>query len=765
MPEVKQRSDVPVGLRPYSFHGLDLTINNNHGVGDCPFCNKEGKFSIDCESGLWRCWSCGGGTDKGGGNPLTFIRMLHELSIDPSSKDFLEHITDDRRLCSINTIKAWGVCESAIIQGSCLVPGFNLETFKLDQLYKRTKIQDSDGKWSYRLLPTPGVWPEGKSHAIHLPFTDYDPSKPRPNVVICEGPWDGMALWEVCQNNQLGIADIIAVPGCNVWRDEWTNFCINKNVYILFDSDHPRQQGIRVYKAGHDGVQRIAKRLTGHAKSVSYLKWGKEGYDPDRPNGWDIRDALSGIPNKSIPLKHREIVLDELIKRIEHVPSDWFSPISSLNPTNGVVNNAFISNGSITTTVIESKPCSTWSECENAWKQAMHWRSDMSATLASILAVCASTRQSGNQLFMDIVGSPGVAKTTILRGALTSKHCVHVENITKLISGYKKAGEEEVDCSFIARSNNKTWITCEFDTILNSYQYNELMSKIRRIFDGETSSSYGNSDKDRVYSALRTPWIRAGTWKMMTQDQSQLGDRFLRVIINDPDEKEKRQILRSAIRSERSAMVEVSNGTSGGIVDPATRKAYALTGGYIDYLVSKVEEELQVVNDNIPEWVEDLCIDLAELSADMRARPNEDKRKKDNYDSKELPTRLARQNIRLAAHLSVVLNKKTIDSEVMKLVRKISLDTSFGHSLNICNWLCSINPKSLSKTYQECGGLPEITLNTWCNITEERMINLLMFLRKIDVLVLRKSSNNGSMWALTDRVHELYQRIRNSIDA
>jgi hypothetical protein len=286
------------------------------------------------------------------------------------------------------------------------------------------------------------------------------------------------------------------------------------------------------------------------------------------------------------------------------------------------------------------------------------------------------------------------------------------------------------------------------------------MGKIRRVFDGETSATYGNSNEDRIYQALRTPWIRAGTWKMMQQDQSQLGDRFIRIIINDPNEQEKRDIMRSAIRSEMDAMVETSNGTAGGIMDNRTRKAYSLMGGYIDWLRANIEDKIREVRDNVTEWHEDVCMDLAELSADMRARPTIiGKYKKETYElegHKELPTRLGRQNMRLASHLAVVLNKKKIDGEVLKIVRKVALDTANGHSMNILNWLCSNNPAKDGTNYQESGGIAEITLRGWCHLTQERMEHYLMFLRKIDVLELHRPKTGGTKWRLTDRVYNLY---------
>ena len=75
----------PDRLRPYTFHGVHLFPNGaaaGHAVGDCPFCGKEGKFSVDTGTGLWRCWVCGAGTAAGGGNGLVFVRLLYKQCME-----------------------------------------------------------------------------------------------------------------------------------------------------------------------------------------------------------------------------------------------------------------------------------------------------------------------------------------------------------------------------------------------------------------------------------------------------------------------------------------------------------------------------------------------------------------------------------------------------------------------------------------------------------------------------------------------------------
>lgn len=442
--------------------------------------------------------------------------------------------------------------------------------------------------------------------------------------------------------------------------------------------------------------------------------------------------------------------LDDLMSKVEDAPREWF--LAAGMPTAGLGGSS-----------VESLPCEEFAVCEAAWKEAMRWRPDMGDAMAVLLAVCASTNQAGNQLFLDLIGSPGGAKTTLCRGLLVSNHCIHLENVTKLISGFKKKGDDNADCSFLARANNKTWVTCEFDVLANSTAYHELMSKMRRIYDGETTATYGNNNVDRVYKALRTPWIRAGTQKMMDHDQAQLGDRFIRYILDEPPPLERREIALAALRAERAAIVETANCTSISLLDPKTRKAYALTGGYVDWLRTNVEEKIGQVAGNITPEVEQFCVDLADLSADLRARPQLHARKKDegseSHEYKELPTRLARQNLRLVCCLAVALNKQTVDARVMKILRKVALNTSAGHSLSMLEWLSSPNPKANDMRLQDSGGLTDSHLLSWVTMTPEKLGRYLTFLRKMDVLDWRVTNHTGG-WYMTPRAEELWWRVQ-----
>jgi hypothetical protein len=292
------------GLDPtlaFTHHGVALGGNGAQLTGECPFCGKE-KLSVEAATGLWRCFVCGRD-----GNPLEFLRQLW-AACDAATNGWARKLADERGLMDAATVTAWGACKS-VVDGGWLVPGYNVRG-ELTQLYCRRQVRGSDGAWSQVLLPTPGVWEPGRVHALHMPSMDFDPA--RQSWWFAEGPWDGMALWEVgrqarrVENSDaievtgnpaasvLAGANVLAVPGCTTWRDDWTEACRGKDVYLPYDNDHPLESGA---KAGADGVRRIAGKLAGVAASVSWVSWGGGGYDASLPDGFDVRDALvRGLP-------------------------------------------------------------------------------------------------------------------------------------------------------------------------------------------------------------------------------------------------------------------------------------------------------------------------------------------------------------------------------------------------------------------------------------------------------------------------------------
>lgn len=279
-------NDLPEPLKPYRFHGVDIDAHSNQQevITDCPFCSKEGKFHINQSNGLWKCFTCDAGGDKGGGNSNAFLKELWNLSSDATTN--YARLAKDRNV-EETTLIQWQVVKNPL-NDKWMVPGYTLKG-AINQLYKYTTI-----KGKKRLLATPT-----KDHP-HCLFGINLFNPELQTIYLCEGPWDAMALWEQLQHAPEEVrGNVLATPGTNVFKDQWAKLFSGKDVKILFDNDHPRvnkQSGKEVEGAGISGVRRVTAILSSSSKppaEVQYLCWGENGFDPDLPSGTDIRDYLN----------------------------------------------------------------------------------------------------------------------------------------------------------------------------------------------------------------------------------------------------------------------------------------------------------------------------------------------------------------------------------------------------------------------------------------------------------------------------------------
>lgn len=301
MPEV---NETPKNLKPYLFHGVDLrwAKGSKDAVGDCPMCGAEGKFSVEIETSKYQCWRC---LEKG--EMYTFIRRLWDISYQRGA-DLTELATN--RKISTEVLNEWHITRS-IINDDTLIPGYTT-TGKLNQLYKYVRTDKG-----MAVLGTPGM-----SHCMfgtHL----FDASKP--NIFVCEGPWDGMALYEtfaglkyiddtyqVTGNRDISLLannNILSIPGCgSVGKPflKWLPLFAGKNVTLMFDNDHPRSHpktGQYIAPGGLEATKRAAKMLSESASpplTISFLEWGADGYNEDVKHGADVRDleySLIPVPS------------------------------------------------------------------------------------------------------------------------------------------------------------------------------------------------------------------------------------------------------------------------------------------------------------------------------------------------------------------------------------------------------------------------------------------------------------------------------------
>jgi hypothetical protein len=704
---------VPEGIRPFRFHGVALSPHGAGGqwVGECPFCGKAGKFSVQAKTTQWRCFSCSQEGEPGqpGGNAQTFLRALWRVSDGLGAGT--ERLAAERGLVHPDTPERWGVAQSCSTL-DWLVPGYGPDG-KLKQLYRYVEDPKRPGK--RLLLPTPGLSPHEPRHGFHCPIDGAGApclGRGEGPVYLCEGPWDGMALWEVLQAERGSPGSVLALPGCQVFPPSWGPLLAGKDVRVLFDNDYPKcnpKTGARTAPAGYVGMQRLHRTLTAlkePPKSVQVLRWGPGGYDVALPSGHDVRDWLRAA-GPDLPARRRAFT--GLCARLQGPPAEWAGGGEGAAPgTAPDVEDAFC------------LPCTAWEDLEVAWQSAMEWVDGLRRALLAMLAAALSTELQGDPLWLKVMGPPSCGKTTLAEALAFSRQYVHpLDTMTGLFSGYQADRDGKEDFSPVLKFKNKTVIVKDADTVLQSPSRGKILSEFRALYDRSVRTSYRNK-MSRQHEGLNVTVILCGTSSLRQLDASELGERFLDVQVMDRiDRGLERRVNWQALNQAYREVKAICNGKQESRDRPELVRARRLTGGYVHYLRRNVVELVGRVE--MDEQARRTCGAFGEFIASMRARPS---RSQDELVEREMSTRLNKQVLRLAVCLAAVLNKPAVDREVLGLCRKVALDTARGKVLDLCRHLFK----------QGRRGAEAHALAVWCNERRDAEGQLLQFLRKVDVV-------------------------------
>jgi len=720
-------------LDPYLCHGLDLTNGDGkEAIGECPFCGKSNKFSVNVDTGKYRCWSCATGTNKGGGNSLVFLERLWE-AYDRSTEDY-KSLAEKKGLDSA-TVMQWGACWS-YLRNCWMVPGFN-ERGEVRQLYRYVKVKG--GK--RRLLSTKGI-PHGL-FGMNL----YDPS--RPVIMLCEGVWDAMALWQVLshtkadrdfenfeethnpENSLLNLINVLAVPGCTTFKPQWAGVFSGKDLYLLFDNDYPLPNSTT--PAVLKGLRRIVNMVGDGPPNIGYLRWGdKEYYDKGLPNGHDVRDALLGA--KTAPrrgLADRVAAFARLHGLLVPVPDAWRKRGRTVVSEN--------TGGRIA-------PCDSYRALVNAWRKALRWTEGLDHGLAVMLASVASTSVMGDQLWIKIIGPAACGKSTLCEALTTNRQYIFSKStIRGFHSGYKTDSGE--DAGLVQQISGKTLVTKDGDTLLQSPNLGQILAEARDLFDGCARTHYRNN-LGRNYEGIRMTWILAGTASLRSIDSSELGERFLDCVIMDhiDEDLEKEILWRVVNKTDRVTALEVGEKAEEQY-DPDMRRAMELTGGYVQWVRENVARNMQDME--VTDEAKRGIIDLALFVAYVRARPS---MHQDESPEREFAARLCSQLMRLAKCLAHVTNRPTLDHQVLSRVRRVAMDTARGKTLDILRHLVE---------YPEGLGSKTIALNVGQGLPE--CVRHLRFLQGIGVLrpyrPMKGKVKQNQKWRMTSRMSRIYHAV------
>jgi len=749
------------GLACYTFHGMDLEPQQSgEHMGDCPLCLKEGKWSVNPNTGLWQCFSC-----LEQGNHYLFLRRLWELSDTVTNDDWLAALAEDRGLLP-QTLRAWGVVRSTLTN-EALVPGYNAEG-ALCNLY-RYALERKSGR--LRLYATPGC-----NHQLHAPLVFNDGLlRPKTRIVyLAEGPWDGMAVWETlghcmrrtdgsiqatasAKNSMRRFCDVLAVPGAGVWNPTWGTLLAGKGAVFLYDNDHPRkhpQNGTLITGTGWAGTKKAVQSVLslppeGQPEEIQVLCWGGgtgEYHDDGLPSGYDVRDALlsGGSTDDSHDWEARARQLDSLHKtRIGPYPADW---VSADKGGKTLVQK-------LKEEVLLPLPCERWEDLEAAWEEALEWSGGLSRTLSAMLACVTSTGMPEDQLWLKVMGPPSCGKSTLCEALSTARgHVFPKSNIRGFHSGYKTDKDGAEDHGLIGQINGKTMVTKDGDTLLSTINLSSILSQARDLYDGSSRAHYLNGI-DRNAENIRFTWILCGTPSLRALDTSELGERFIDIrVVDTIDEETERKIqhkkLESLFGESLSGHKPPTQHADGGMHGGALAHAMRLTGGYVNYLRENAQRLIGAVQ--VSRQAATQLIDLAQFVSFMRARPSI---RQDEVVERELSARLTGQLGQLARATAAVLGRKSLDDEVMRRVKQAGMDTSQGRTLQIVQLL-----------RKSATGLEDKTLLHFTDLKIDKLHTLLQFLRKIGAVQPQTRNVTSGLksrprWMLTPRLVDLFDRV------
>jgi hypothetical protein len=338
-------------------------------------------------------------------------------------------------------------------------------------------------------------------------------------------------------------------------------------------------------------------------------------------------------------------------------------------------------------------------------------------------------------------------KSTLAEAVSVSKKYITAKStIRGFHSGFKEDGSEGEDNSLLISLYDKTLIIKDGDTLLQSPNLPQILSEARDIYDGVSRTSYRNK-MSKDYEGIRLTIILCGTASLRAIDSSELGERFLDVVIMDriDDELEDEVLSRVAHRADRNMSTE-SNGEAVSRYEPELAAAMQLTGGYVEYLRQNAADIIASID--MSTEAKHLCTRLGKFTAHMRARPS---RHQEENAEREFASRLVSQLVRLAKCLALVTNQNTVNETVMARVRQVALDTSRGQTMDIVNYLWSNRPEGLTKgSIAAKTGQPEVKTS-----------ELLRFLRSIGVAENYTSESKGTRghqkWRLTQRMVRMYR--------
>jgi len=724
---------VPKFVEPYLSLGLDLTVREAGSSGLCPFCSER-KFSVKNETGQFICGGC-----KCKGNAHSFCKFLWENSAEEG--DALDELAAAREV-KVSTLKRFGA-RISLLTGKPILPLHNGDGTLVNLL--RVETITKDGQPKIRPFAVTGLttWPYGLQHLTEQIKT----------VWLVEGPWKVHSWWEVLSglrdvgdgtyrrtanpaNSLAATTAVVGILGVRAFKSDWGKLFGDRDIITAFDNDHPDKEG---KLDGYEWSMKTASKLQGKG-TRQVLVWGKEGYLADRADGFDLRDLRRQCGDSQAVT----VAFDMLQKPTQSSPKKAATPGASSKPAKEE------------TPPIEPIECTSFEQLCEVYAESLYFPKIFRQTLAISLAVVVSTAAPNNHLWLRIIGPPSVGKSVIAEALTTAREwCRAFSMTTGFHSGYIDPSSRGTDNSVIPQMNNMTNICKDADTMIQNPAMKRIMSELRDIYDGVSRAQFRTSAEVKEYNDLKLTFILCGTDILRSMNDTMLGERFLDCEIYD--EAHEDEYAKIATKNEWDVMERTFGTTEEVLLPSQMMKINQYTYGYIKYLKERCRGGLPFPSAD--QATKDRVEAMGKLLAYGRARQYSDEEATFRV-RKEGPPRLAKQFVRLTATVGLILNKSTVDAEVVEHSMKVLNDTARGYHYSILTYLA----KHMSSS-DDCGqSYQQIAYDL--GIPDSMVRRVVKELQSFQVVERNDRNNNSGVggrnshnWIVTPKIAELYEMV------
>ena len=697
----------------FTFHGIILTGTDSQELtGDCPFCEKAGHFYVNTTSHQWECKRC-----SVSGNKFSFLKQFHQLCHESTTITDYKVLAENRGITD-RTLVNFNLALNPL-NDVWLIPTYNLKGKIINLHAYNTATGD--------MYSTPTC----NLSLFNIQTLSSDQEKP---LYLTEGHWDCMMLDQAFRfTRKRAESDILAVPGASCFKESFTKAVANRNLILLYDND----------QGGMDGVARVIKVISKDITSpslFSVLDWEQAGGEENIPEGYDIRDLHKACGNGKDCL---EIIDNNLLK------AEDFCKKHDIKIGSSDVKPETLS----TTSVMDPLNCKKFSELMKYFGDHLYFTRSMQDVMAVMLATNLSIHVKGNPLWFYIIGPPSSGKTTLANclGAAPD-FSKSISKFTGLFSGFKDDSKE--DASLITKLDNKTLLIKDFtSTLTMPGQVREnLYGELREAFDGQVDVHYRNRIK-RGYTP-NFAIIACVTDEIRSHNTAALGERFLQLEILDADHSEDEH-MNVAFNNTLKQLTSSFSGKTNGEVDPEYYKLQQYTYGFLKYK----HQQYTGGNLKLPTLSRDYIRRIkaiASLIGKVRAKVKREFKSDLAYrPTPEIGARLSSLLLKLATFIAFVMDKKTVDKQIFRIVKKVAMDTGAGFQWDIL--------QALSKHK----GLTIGQLSAKINLSESTVKRRIIDMIDLRLVESKEVSNNSGhsgrnahLWVNAPKIRKLFNDIK-----